>query len=88
MATVSEAEVRRDVTAFIVQNFLFGNAADTPAGDASFMATGLIDSTGILELVAHLEGAYQLSVPDDELVPDNLDSVAAIAAFVARKRGA
>lgn len=72
------------MTAFIVENFLFGNAADAPARDASFMETGLIDSTGILELVTHLEATYGITVADDQLVPENLDSVANIAAFVAR----
>ena len=81
-------DIERAVTAFIVENFLFGNAADAPKPDASFMETGLIDSTGILELVTFIEGKYEISVGDDQLVPENLDSVASIAAFVARTRGA
>jgi acyl carrier protein len=84
MATVTDVE--REVTAFIVDNFLFGNKADAPAADTSFMATGLVDSTGVLELVAHLESKYAFSVADDELVPDNLDSVGNIARFVVRKK--
>lgn len=80
-------DVENAVTAFIVENFLFGNAADAPAPDASFMETGLIDSTGILELVAFLEGKYEIQVGDDQLVPENLDSVRNIAAFVVREKG-
>ena len=80
-------DVENAVTAFIVENFLFGNAADAPAPGTSFMETGLIDSTGILELVAFLESKYGLQVADDQLVPENLDSVANIAAFVVRKKG-
>ena len=76
--------VEAEVTAFIVKNFLFGNTADAPAPDTSFLESGLIDSTGILELVAHLEERYGIKVGDDQLVPENLDSVANIAAFVAR----
>jgi acyl carrier protein len=87
MAVVSRDDVQRDVVAFIVQNFLFGNQAEAPTAEASFMATGLIDSTGVLELVAHLEASYGIAVADDELVPANLDSVASIAAFVVRKQG-
>lgn len=86
MAEVTADVVEREVIAFIVKNFLFGNAADAPAPAASFMATGLIDSTGVLELVAHVESCYGISVADNELVPDNLDSVANIAAFVVRKK--
>lgn len=84
--SLAVSEVERAVTSFIVENFLFGNAADAPARDASFMETGLIDSTGILELVAHLEATYGISVGDDQLVPENLDSVASIAAFVVRSK--
>ena len=81
-------DLQRVVTAFIVDNFLFGNAADAPQPEASFMETGLIDSTGILELVAFIEGKYELAVGDDQLVPENLDSVANIAAFIARTQAA
>lgn len=80
-------DVENAVTAFIVENFLFGNTADAPQPETSFMETGLVDSTGILELVAHLESKYGISVADDELVPENLDSVRNIAAFVVRKKG-
>jgi len=88
MPRVSAEDVRREVTTFIVDNFLFGNTADAPAAEASFMETGLIDSTGVLELVAHLEAKYGVTVADDEMVPQNLDSVAYIAAFVVKKQGA
>lgn len=84
---VEPKDVENAVTAFIVENFLFGNAADAPAPGSSFMETGLIDSTGILELVAFLEGKYGIQVADDQLVPENLDSVASIAAFVVRTKG-
>jgi acyl carrier protein len=87
MSQVTADDVRREVTTFIVDNFLFGNKADAPAPEASFMETGLIDSTGVLEIIAHLESKYAVSVADDEMVPQNLDSVANIAAFVVRKRG-
>jgi len=81
------ASVQHEVTAFIVDNFLFGNASEAPALSTSFMETGLIDSTGVLELVAHIEEKYGFKVADDELVPENLDSVANLAAFVAKKAG-
>lgn len=79
--------VQREVTAFIVDNFLFGNASEAPTPTTSFMETGLIDSTGVLELVAFVEEKYGFKVADDELVPENLDSVANLAAFVAKKAG-
>ena len=79
-------ELQREITAFIVDNFLFGNEADAPSADDSFMDLGLIDSTGILELVAFVEDRYRVTVEDDELIPDNLDSVNNLAGFVSRKR--
>ena len=87
MPRTTVEDVQRDVTAFIVDNFLFGNKADAPPPAASFMETGLVDSTGVLELVAHLESKYGFAVADDEMLPQNLDSVANIAAFVVRKQG-
>jgi acyl carrier protein len=81
-------DIQRAVTAFIIDNFLFGNAAEAPVASSSFMETGLIDSTGILELIGFVEDKYGIKVGDDELVPENLDSVASIAAFVVRKRRA
>lgn len=87
MPALEAAAVERAVTTFIVDNFLFGNAAEAPARAASFMETGLIDSTGVLELVAFVESTYGVKVGDDELTPDNLDSVANLAAFVVKKAG-
>jgi len=88
MTAPDAATVERDVTAFIVENFLFGNQDEAPAPATSFLETGLVDSTGILELVAFIEEKYGVSVADDELVPENLDSVANLAGFVVRKAGA
>lgn len=81
------SDIERDLTAFIVENFLFGNQDDAPDPEASFMETGLIDSTGILEIVAFLESEWQIAVDDEDLIPENLDSVRNIKQFVERKRG-
>lgn len=78
------SQVKQDIRKFVVDNFLFGQD-DGLAEDASFLEIGLIDSTGVLELVAHLEKTYGIKVNDDELSPVNLDSINAIAAFVERK---
>lgn len=71
---------------FITANFYV--PADQPLDDTtSFLRHGIIDSTGVLELVAFLEQELGVAVADDELVPSNFDSIAAIADFVRRKRG-
>jgi acyl carrier protein len=71
---------------FIRQNFLFG--ADEQIGESdSLLDRGIIDSTGAMELVSFLETEFSIEVSDRDLVPENLDSVAAITAFVTRKLG-
>ncbi len=75
------------IKAFITSNFLFGQTGTTLTDDQSFLESGIIDSTGMLELVTFVEEQYGIKVDDDELVPENLDSLRRISAFVARKRG-
>jgi acyl carrier protein len=69
------------VRKFIIDEFLFGED-DGFKDDASFMETGLIDSMGIMELVAFLEKSFQIKIEDHELIPQNLDSLSQIQAFL------
>ncbi|MCE9535905.1 MAG: acyl carrier protein, partial [Nitrospirae bacterium] len=55
-------------------------------GDASFLESGIIDSTGVLELVSFLEEQFKVKVEDEDLIPANLDSVNAIVRYVEKKR--
>jgi len=77
-------EIKLKVRNFVVDNFLFGNANGL-ADDTSFLEAGILDSTGVLEVVAFLEQQFGVRVEDDELTPENLDSIASIGAFVSRK---
>jgi acyl carrier protein len=72
------------VREFIIENFLFGNG-EALSDDTSFMENGIIDSTGILELVMFLEQTYGIKIEDEELVPENLDSLMNIGRFLAGK---
>ena len=72
------------VREFVVENFLFGDG-ESLREDTSFMEEGIIDSTGILELVFFLEESFNISVEDDELIPENMDSLTSIAGFISRK---
>ena len=72
------------VRAFIVDTFLFGDDNGLQ-GDTSFIEGGVIDSTGVMELVAFIEQAFSVTITDEELVPENLDSLAKVTAFVGRK---
>jgi acyl carrier protein len=78
--------VRSEVRAFIVRNFLFGQDRDHIDDTQSLLESGIVDSTGLLELVSFLEEHYEMTVQDADLHPGNLDSLNAIAAFVTRKR--
>lgn len=80
-----ETRVKEDVLGFIADNFLFGDRASLPGDHESLIEHGLIDSTGVLELIAFLEESYGIAVADEDMVPENLDSVARIASFVGRK---
>jgi acyl carrier protein len=79
--------VQRQVRAFVTDTFLFGDAGH-PLGEAdSLIEAGIVDSTGVLELVAFVEEAFGIQVDDAEIVPANLDSIARIAGYVVDKRG-
>ena len=78
-------DVAQSLREFIKENFLFGEEA-TFSDDDSFLEQGIIDSTGVLELVAFLEEQYEITIADEELVPDNLDSISNLLRFIASKR--
>lgn len=73
------------IRTFIVDNFLFGQGGDGLADTDSLLEKGIIDSTGVLELVTFLEQRYRIKIHDRELVPENLDSIEKLKRFVSRK---
>jgi acyl carrier protein len=77
--------VERDIRRFIVDNFLFGEDDSRLSSDDSFLDKGIIDSTGVLELVAFLEERFGIEVKDHELMPANLDSISGLIDFLERK---
>jgi acyl carrier protein len=87
MAVADLNSIRKELRSFILETFLFGDESQAFENADSFMEKGIIDSTGVLELVSHLEQTYGITVQDEEMVPTNLDSVDNLAAFVQRKAG-
>lgn len=73
---------------FILETFLFTSDTAALGDDESLLDRGIIDSTGILELVMYLEEEFDVKVADEELLPENLDSVNRLAAFIASKQQA
>ncbi len=80
-------EMEMQIRDFIVENFLFGNKNTSLGDEDSFLQKGLIDSTGILEVVSFIEEKFGIKVEDDDLLPENLDSIRRIAGFIGRKQG-
>jgi acyl carrier protein len=70
---------------FVERDFVFDGS--TVAVDASLLDSGLVDSTGILEVVLFLEEAFEITVDDEEVLPENFDSIERLAAYVERKLG-
>lgn len=78
------SEQRTKIKNFIVENFLFGDANGLN-DDTSFLEEGIINSTGVLELVSYLEEDFSINIDDEELIPENLDSINNITVFVEKK---
>ena len=80
-------QIRQSVKKFILEDILFEDNDDALNYDDSFLEKGIIDSTGVLELVRFVEEEFNVSVEDEELIPENLDSVNNLAKFVKGKLG-
>ena len=79
------AKIEDNLVDFVRKNLLFGELSQSLDTESSFLDSGIIDSTGILELVSFLEIKYGIRISDEEVVPENLDSVSRIATFVRSK---
>ncbi len=81
-----DVQIRGDLVEFVVGNYLFGDASRMPGDADSLVAEGVIDSTGILELIEFLESRFAIEVLESETVPSNLDSIAALTSYVQGKQ--
>ena len=81
-------QISQAVRRFIGESFLFGDQSQPLAQEASLLDAGIIDSTGVLELVSFLETHFGIEVADDEILPANLDSSHAICGYVRGKLAA
>jgi acyl carrier protein len=82
-----EAQVRRELVDFVVTNYLFGDESRAPREDESLVEGGIIDSTGLMELIEFLESQFEIEVADEDTVPSNLDTVGNLTRFVLLKQG-
>ncbi len=81
-----ELAIKNTIKTFIVTNFLFDADEEALEDDASLLEQGVIDSTGVLELVEWIEATFSVKIADDELIPENLDSVNRLEQFISRKK--
>ena len=79
-------ETREKLRQYIIENFLFGNENASLNDGKSFFESGIVDSTGILEVVGFVEDEFGFEVTDEELVPDNFDSIDKLVTYVEKKQ--
>jgi acyl carrier protein len=84
METMSDVDIKKNLRNFIKQNFLLGNDANLKDDD-SFMGKGIVDSTGILEVVSFVEATFNVKIEDEEMLPENLDSINQLIIFIKKK---
>jgi acyl carrier protein len=82
-----KAQLTQQIRDFILDSYLFGDAERMPSDSDSLMQTGVLDSTGVLELIEFLEAEFTITVEESETVPANLDSIDGLVRFVTSKRG-
>lgn len=72
---------------FILENFLYSNDGNQLRNDDSFLEHGIVDSTGVVELVMYVEETFDIEVPDEDVVPENFDSVQALICYIRQTTG-
>lgn len=77
---------RQAIRQFILANYLFTDDQSALADDTSFLTSGIVDSTGMMEVIFFLEENFSIHVDDEEMIPENLDSVDNLVAFIQRKQ--
>ena len=78
-------QIEPQIRQYMAENFLFSDNGYELEDEASFLEEGIVDSTGVLELVMFVEETFDITVQDEEILPQNFDSVSQLAAYVRRK---
>lgn len=79
--------IKSRVRQFVTTTFYVPDPSQV-TDEVSFLETGIVDSTGVLEILGFLQNEFGITVEDDEILPENLDSVARLAAYIERKANA
>jgi acyl carrier protein len=86
--SVSHEQITSSIKGFITHHFFFNSDSFKLSDTTSFIENGIIDSTGILELINFIQKEFKISVEDHEMLPENLDSLNSIADYIIRKNRA
>lgn len=84
-STITQEQISQSIREFLFENYLFGYDKNEFRNDTSFLDYGVLDSTGILELIVFIENEFHIEVSDDEILPENMDSVDCVSRLVYRK---
>ena len=79
--------IEAQIKAYIAKNLLFSGNGFKYSDDDSFLEEGIVDSQGVMELVAYVEDTFHVSVEDKDIIPDNFDSVNRLASYILQKSG-
>ena len=82
---IQQQDIKTKLRSFVVETFMVGDESEQLQDSDSFMQNGVIDSTGVLELASFVEQAFNFTIEDDEMTPNNLDSIDNLTAFISRK---
>ncbi len=86
MTEKTATDIAKEIHNFLQENYLLSGEGEPLSDDTSLLDEGIIDSTGVLELITFLEDQFEITVEDDEILPENLDSISKITAYVERKK--
>lgn len=79
--------IEKKLRQYVLNNYLFTDDESALVNEDSFLERGIIDSTGILEMISYINKEYNVVISDDEMIPENLDSINNMVAFITRKLG-
>lgn len=79
--------IENKIKEYIAKNLLFNNDGYTYPDEASFLEEGIVDSQGVMELVMFVEEEFKVTVDDEDITPDNFDSISLLADYIRRKSG-
>jgi len=82
---IQQQDIKTKLRSFVVETFMVGDESEQLKDSDSFMQNGVIDSTGVLELASFVEQEFKFTIEDDEMTPNNLDSIDNLTAFISRK---